>query len=317
MAGIDLRRSIDWSVHLGARVLYALPFADPARYGIELVRDVPYRQTGHPMHRLDVYRPDTTTTSPAVMYVHGGAFSTLSKDTHRVMAMSFAMRGYVVFNINYRLGPEEGYPAPLEDAAAALEWVGTNAHRYGADPERIVLAGESAGANLITALTLSKAEPRPESFARRIYDLDPPIRAALPIYGLLDLHDLHRFTAHPKLAPWLKSMIVDAGASYVGRPIRERALAAPLASPLRLLAAPASAHARPLPPFFAAAGTADPLLDDSRRLVVAVESRGGLCRLAIFPGEIHGFNALLWRKAAQDKWRAVSEFLRHHVAEAL
>jgi acetyl esterase len=313
VARIDLRRSIDWSVHLGARVLYALPFADPARYGITLERDVPYRSTGSPWHRLDVYRPDMIGTRPAVMYVHGGAFSTLSKDTHRVMALNFAARGYVVFNINYRLAPEAPYPAPLEDAAAALEWVTRNAHRFGADPARIVLAGESAGANIITALMVSATEPRPEPFARRIFDMAPPVRAALPIYGLLDLHDLHRFTAHPRLAPWLKSMIIDAGASYVGRPLRERALAAPLASPLRLLSAPPSDAARPLPPFFAAAGTADPLLDDSRRLVVAVESRGGLCRLAVFPGEIHGFNALLWRKAAQDKWRAVGEFLRHHI----
>lgn len=315
MAGraFDLRATIDWSVHVGAKLVYSLPFADPARWGIELIEDVAYRDTDNPAHRLDVYRPDTPDRRPALMYVHGGAFSTLSKDTHRVMAMSFAARGYVVFNINYRLGPADMYPAAIEDAAEALGWVADNAARYGADPTRIVLAGESAGANLVTALAVSASEPRPEPFARGVWERDLPIRAVLPIYGLLDLHDLHRFTAHPRLAPWLKRMIVDAGASYVGRPIRDKAPLAPLASPLRLLELPASKDAKPLPPFFAAAGTADPLLDDSRRLVVAVESRGGICRLAVFPGEIHGFNALLWRKAAQDKWRAVAEFLRHYV----
>ncbi len=310
---LDLRRSIDRSVHLVARLAYALPLAHPRLYGVKLERDVPYLASSDPYHRLDVYRPITTEPRPAVMYVHGGAFSTLSKDTHRVMALSFAARGYVVFNVNYRLGPTHGYPVPLEDVAAALQWVETNAERYGADPTRIVLAGESAGANLVTALTTAAIEPRPEPFARTIYDRAPPIRAVVAIYGLLDLHDLHRFTAHPRLHPWLKGMIVDAGTSYVGRPIRERAFEAPLASPLRLLAAPASSDARAPPPFFAAAGTADPLLDDSRRLQMAIEARGGLCRLEIFPGEIHGFNALVWRKAAQDKWRAVSEFLRHHV----
>jgi len=310
---LDLRRSIDLGAHLASRVIYALPVAHPGFYGVQIERDVPYLDSPNPAHTLDVYRPRGSWRPPAVMYVHGGAFSTLSKDTHRVMALSFAARGYVVFNINYRLGPTHAYPAPLEDAAAALRWVETNAARYGADPERIVLAGESAGANLVTALATSAIEPRPEPFARTIYTRNPPIRAVVAIYGLLDIHDMQRFTTHPRLMPWLKAIIVDAGAAYVGRPLRERAIEAPLASPLRLLAAPASDAARTPPPFFAAAGTADPLLDDSRRLQVALEQRGGLCRLEIFPGEIHGFNALVWRKAAQDKWRAVAEFLRHHV----
>lgn len=229
------------------------------------------------------------------------------------MALNFAARGYVVFNINYRLGPTHPYPAPLEDAAAALSWVETNAPHFGADPNRLILAGESAGANLVTALATSSIEPRPEAFARTIYERNPPIRAVVAIYGLLDFHDMHRFTTHPRLMPWLKAIIVDAGTAYVGRPIRARAIDAPLASPLRILSTPPSDAARTPPPFFAAAGTADPLLDDSRRLQVALEQRGGLCQLEIFPGEIHGFNALVWRKAAQDKWRAVGEFLRHHV----
>ncbi len=310
---LDIRRTIDQGVHLASRVIYALPVAHPGLYGVDVEYDVAYRDTGSRAHKLDVYRPSGAGRPPAIMYVHGGAFSTLSKDTHRVMALNLAARGYVVFNINYRLGPTHGYPAPLEDAAAALGWVETNAARYGADPTRIVLAGESAGANLVTALATIAIEPRPEPFARTIFDRNPPIRAVLAIYGLLDLHDIHRFTTHPRLKPWLKAMIVDAGTAYVGRPIRERALDAPLASPLRILAAAPSDLARTPPPFFAAAGTADPLLDDSRRLLAAVEGRGGLCRLEIFPGEIHGFNALVWRKAALDKWRAVSEFLRHHV----
>lgn len=310
---LDIRRTIDLGAHFASRLIYALPVAHPRFYGVDVDLNVPYRDTGSAAHTLDVYRPRTAERPPAIMYVHGGAFSTLSKDTHRVMALNLAARGYVVFNINYRLGPTHAYPAPLEDAAAALSWVETNAARHGADPTRIVLAGESAGANLVTALATSAIEPRPEPFARTIYDRNPPIRAVLAIYGLLDLHDIHRFTTHPRLMPWLKAMIVDAGTAYVGRPIRERALDAPLASPLRILAAPPSDLARTPPPFFATAGTADPLLDDSRRLQTALEGRGGLCRLEIFPGEIHGFNALVWRKAAQDKWRAVSEFLRHHV----
>ena len=87
----------------------------------------------------------------------------LSKDTHRVMALAYARRGYVVFTINYRLGPEHLFPAPLEDASPhALVWVREHCARFGGDPSRLAIAGESAGANLVTALTsrlIARAAP--------------------------------------------------------------------------------------------------------------------------------------------------------------
>lgn len=315
-----LRTSFDRGVHAVASVGYLHPAASPARYGVKVLRDVPYKSSGDKAHRLDVYTkvegppltPPSTTRPPALLYVHGGGFSMMSKETHRIMALSFAARGYTVFNINYRLGPIHTYPAPLEDAAAALVWMANNAGRYGADPQRLVLAGESAGANLVTALAFAATHPRPEPFARAIYEKNLPIRAVAPIYGLLDLHTIQRLVARPKLAPWIRREIIASGAAYVGHPVEERARRAPLASPLRLLAEPPGEGARPMPPFFVAVGTADPLLDDSRRLKEALEARGVPCDFAVYPGEIHGFNAMLWRPAARAKWRAVFEFLARH-----
>lgn len=311
--GPALRRAFDRGVHVAASLLHLMPKADPARYGVTLERDVAYLDTGKRAHRLDVYRPAASGPRPVVIYVHGGAFAMLSKDTHRVMALQFAARGYVVFNINYRLGPKHRYPSQLEDAAAALGWVMDHAADYGGDPGRLVLAGESAGANLVTALTIAATERRPEPFAARLFERAPSLCAVLPIYGLLDLHDLHRILHHPRLGWWARYELYASGASYLGTPIRDRAPLAPLASPLRLLERPAPEGSRPLPPFFVAVGTADPLLDDSRRLRAAVEARGGTCELAIYPGEIHGFNAMLWRPAARAKWKAVAEFLERHV----
>ncbi|HRI71997.1 MAG TPA: alpha/beta hydrolase, partial [Polyangium sp.] len=108
---LDLRRSIDFGAHVASRMIYALPVAHPGFYGVDVERDVPYLNSANPAHRLDVYQPRDARRPPAVMYVHGGAFSTLSKDTHRVMALNFAARGYVVFNINYRLAPQHRFPA--------------------------------------------------------------------------------------------------------------------------------------------------------------------------------------------------------------
>lgn len=316
--GHVLRRAFDRSVHAAAQAVYLLPAASPVRHGVRVVRDVPYLPTGRRDHLLDVYLPEERPLDaaagrgalrPAVLYVHGGAFCMLSKDTHRVMAMPFARRGYVVFNINYRLGPVHTYPAPLEDAVSALRWVLDNARSYGADPDRLVLAGESAGANLVSALAYVATHPSDEPFARALHARAPSIKAVAPIYGLLDLQDLARFTSRERIPDWAKRELLAAAAAYVGRPVSEGALRHPLASPLRLYESAPPDGARALPPFFIACGTADVLLDDSRRLDAALKRRGVRSELHVFNGEIHGFNAMVWRPAAKAKWRALFRFL--------
>ena len=335
--GHALRLAFDRGVHVAASAIHMLPANHPKRHGVTVIHDVAYKPTGSRDHLLDVYLPDEDAgrphgspagpgdasqgdaslpaglvqngLRPAVMYVHGGAFCMLSKDTHRVMAMPFAKRGYVVFNINYRLGPVHTYPAPLEDATDALLWVQANAARYGADPDRLILAGESAGANLVTALTYLATHDTKEPFGKALRAAAPKIRAAAPIYGFLDLQDLRRFTDRPKVPEWAKKEILTAASSYVGKPIEEGAARHPLASPLRLFEADPEGSTAALPPFFLACGTADLLLDDSRRLEAAVERRGGTAELHVFHGEIHGFNAMHWRPAAKAKWRALFHFL--------
>ena len=93
------------------------------------------------------------------LYIHGGAFSMMSKDTHRIMAYVLAAQGYQVFNINYRLGPVHSYPEPLKDALGAFEWVLDNGAKYGADTDRLAIIGESAGANLTAALAYCVSAP--------------------------------------------------------------------------------------------------------------------------------------------------------------
>ncbi len=312
--GHVLRRALDRGVHAAARAVYLLPHNHPKRHGVRVQRDIPYKPTGSSYHLLDVYAPEDEPAPgelrPTVMYVHGGGFSLLSKDTHRVAALPFAKRGYVVFNINYRLGPVHTYPAPLEDAADALRWVQANARRFGADPGRIILAGESAGGNLVTALAYMATHDTDEPFGRALRAAAPEIRAVVPIYGFLDLQDLERLTGRPKVPGWAKQEAITAASSYVGAPISEGAARHPLASPLRLFEADPLEGAPALPPFFIACGTADMLLDDSRRLDAAIRKRGGTSELHVFHGEVHGFNMMIWRPAAKAKWRALFHFLQ-------
>jgi acetyl esterase len=240
--------------------------------------------------------------------VHGGGFAMLSKETHRIMALAYARRGYLVFCINYRLGPKHRYPAPLEDVCEALVWARDNAALFGGDPDNLAIAGESAGGNLVTAATVANSLRRPEPYAQKLFDADVRLRATIATYGFLDLEGIDHYEKHPKLPRHLKDMVFHAAASYVGLDVRAGCAAAPLASPLLVLERTAELD-RPLPPFFADAGTRDPLLGDSRRLKAAVERHGSRCTLHIAQGEIHGYDALVWRPAAREKWQRSHAFL--------
>ncbi len=302
--------AVDRALHALARFGYLVPNeSHPRKSNVAVEQDVVYGPTGDAHHRLDVYIPTRAQKPlPVVMYVHGGGFAMLSKDTHRVMAMAIARRGYLVFNINYRLGPHHTYPAPLEDACAALLWVDRNCERFGGDRSRIAIAGESAGGNLVTALAVAHAFERPEPFARALHDADVKLRAVIATYGFLDIGYIDRYLAHPKIPGWMKSLLHDAARSYVGADVAAGVAASPLASPLRILEE-SQAPARPLPPFFVSVGTRDPLFTCSRRLKAALDRRGVACDLHVSPGEIHGYDALMWRAPARAKWRAAHSFL--------
>lgn len=281
--------------------------------GVETIRNVPYRPTQRHAHLLDIYRArEMTGALPTVLYIHGGAFSMMSKDTHRLMAYVLATQGYQVFNINYRLGPTSRYPKPLKDTMAALEWLYDHGAKYGADLGRVAIIGESAGANLTAALAYCATRPRPEPFTRSVFERALEIRCVAPLYGVLDLHDVARFWRDPvknrRLARWIKAEIQGTAYSYLGSRAR-RALEFPLASPLRLFEREPPEGSRPLPPFFTCVGTADPLLPDTIRLREALEASGTTCELHVFRGEIHGFNVMLWREAARAQWRALFGFL--------
>lgn len=302
----------DRAVHAFARVRYAMPDARPSRFGISVHRDISYGPAEAHWNRLDVYVPTRPRRPlPVVMYVHGGGFSMLSKDTHRVMALAIARQGYLVFNINYRQGPRHLYPEPLEDACLALAWVHEQCARYGGDATRLAIAGESAGGNLVTALAVASCYRRAEPFARALFEAEVPLRAVIATYGFLDLGHTEQYLAHPRMGRWAKALLRDAARSYLGSDLERANDVHPMASPLRIIEG--GPPARPLPPFFVSVGTRDPLLVCSKRLRAALEQLGTECELHVSPGEIHGYDAMVWRPAARAKWRAAHAFLEQHL----
>ena len=290
------------------------PRARPDRHSVEVVRDLPYSPTGRSEHHLDVYRPKHRAGPlPVVLYVHGGGFRILSKDTHWVMGLAFARAGYLVFNISYRLAPKHRFPA-VEDCAAAYEWVCDHAERFGGDLDRLVFAGESAGANLVSALTVMSCYRRNEPWARRVFDRGVVPRAWLPYCGMLQVSDGQRFKRRkPKLSTFINDRLLEVPAAYLGPdPERRYGPTLDLADPLLVLERD-EAPARPLPPCLATVGTADPLLDDTRRLERALRQRGAACEAIYYPREVHAFHAMVWREQARRCWRDTFRFLDRHL----
>lgn len=288
------------------------PLAAPERHNIEVLRDVAYAGTGKIAHRLDVWRPrGGSGPRPCILYVHGGGFRILSKDSHWIMALMFARAGYVVFNVNYRLAPKYPFPDGLQDVCEAALWVADHAAEYGADPAKLVFAGESAGANLVTALALATSYERPEPWARAVFDRNVAPAAVLPACGLLQVSDPERFLRRqPHLATVAHDQLVVISEEYLKR--RGEVGSLDLADPLVALER-GIAPERPLPPFFIPCGTWDPLLDDARRLARALEALHTPCELQIYPREIHAFHAFVMTKNAQRCWRDTFRFLDTHL----
>jgi acetyl esterase len=108
-------------------------------------RDVPIR----------VYEPDADPPYPILVYYHGGGFMVGSLDTHDNICAALTNRAdCLTLSVDYRLTPEHAFPAGLEDAFAAVRWAEEFAGKINGDPDRIAVAGDSAGGNLSAAVTL-------------------------------------------------------------------------------------------------------------------------------------------------------------------
>ncbi|HUU26791.1 MAG TPA: alpha/beta hydrolase [archaeon] len=122
--------------------------------GITLERDIVFGNADGYELKLDIaYATDSDSAAPAIVHIHGGAWRTGRKSADR--ALGFARAGFVGVSINYRLSGVAQFPAGVYDCKRAIRWVRANAARYGIDPERIGIVGESAGGHLVALLGTS------------------------------------------------------------------------------------------------------------------------------------------------------------------
>jgi acetyl esterase/lipase len=153
---------------------------------MQLIRNVAYGPLRR--HRLDVWRMSTTPkNAPVIFYIHGGAWTFGDKrEQGRPMLHEFVRRGWVAVASNYRLAPKDVWPAQIEDVTRTLAWIKKNIATHGGDPQRVVVAGGSAGGHLAALLALSAEDPtwRPSDV---VGVSDWSVRGAIPFYGVLEM----------------------------------------------------------------------------------------------------------------------------------
>jgi acetyl esterase/lipase len=120
-------------------------------------RHADQRYGGHERQVLDVYAPATGGQGlPVLVHFHGGGFVRGDKGHRANMGFHFAQQGVLTVLPNYRLAPQSRWPSGPEDVVAVWQWLQANVRRFGGDPKRIVLMGESAGAAHVAAGTLMR-----------------------------------------------------------------------------------------------------------------------------------------------------------------
>ena len=128
--------------------------------GIVEINNIPYKDTGSEYHLFDVYYPENAASPlPVIIDVHGGGWMYATKELNKIYCLYLAKRGYVVFNLSYRLVPEVTVPEQLQDIALALKKIRETFPEVPCDTSKIMLTGDSAGGQLAAfTAAISKSE---------------------------------------------------------------------------------------------------------------------------------------------------------------
>lgn len=151
----------------------------------EIVADVPYMDDGHARHVLDIYHQPNRGEEgkrPVVIWIHGGGWQTGDKNDVAFKPKYFTDRGMIFVACNYRLLPEVSMDVLIRDVAQAIGWVHRNIHRWGGDPDRLIIGGHSAGAQLAALLCID------ERYLKETQVDFKSLRACIPVDG--DTYDI-------------------------------------------------------------------------------------------------------------------------------
>ena len=128
--------------------------------GVTEINDIAYLDDGHVHHQLDVYYPECTKEPdclPVLIDIHGGGWMYGDKELNKYYCLELATKGFVVFNMSYRLYPEVNARQQLWDISNCLKWINDNLSSFPCDTDNIYLTGDSAG-GMLAAFTAMLSE---------------------------------------------------------------------------------------------------------------------------------------------------------------
>jgi acetyl esterase len=222
---------------------------------------------------LDVYRPAGTPASrlPGVLWIHGGAFLAGDKREIANYARILAARGYVVVCANYTRAPRAHFPVPVRQAGRASAWLVAHADELGVDADRVVLAGDSAGATIAALLATAVVDA---GQARRLgVDVALPRSALRGLLLWCGAYDERAFDLDGPAGWFLRTVLWAATGARPG------------ASATGDIGGVLEHLSSRFPPPFVSAGNADPLLPQSRALVAALARHDVAVDTLFFPDD--------------------------------
>ncbi|MDH6522662.1 acetyl esterase/lipase [Streptomyces sp. SAI-135] len=237
---------------------------------------------------------------PVVYHIHGGGMVLGNNRFGVDMVLEWAKElDAVVVSVEYRLAPENPHPAPVEDVYAGLVWTAEHAKEIGGDPERIIIAGASAGGGLTAALALLTRDRKGPQ----------PIAQVLICPMLDDRNDTPSVHQMVGIGNWDRTANETGWTALLGE---QRG-----GPDVPAYAAPARAEdLSGLPPAFLDVGSAESFRDEVVTYASRIWQAGGVAELHVWPGGFHGFDGLAPQAALSQTARAARlQWLRRIVGE--
>lgn len=221
---------------------------------------------------LDIHQPKQVSPgSPLIVWIHGGGFVSGRRSDITNYAKVLAGQGFNVVNVDYTIAPEAAYPTPIRQVSKALAYLSAEGGKLGIDTSRIVLAGDSAGAQIAAQTAAVTVDPE---YARRV-GVTPGVQASQIVGALLHcgVYDVTRMGSGGGLLGWFVQSTTWA---YSGKRDWRDAKGFETMS-----VAPNVTSA--FPPAFVSAGNADPLGPQSVAMADALAAQGVKVERLFFP----------------------------------
>jgi len=255
---------------------------------------------GEPL-QLSIYRPPDADSTPVLVFIHGGGFVAGSRDVHGPDFRWFADRGWLTISIDYPLSSADQHLWDVVEGhiGCALAWVSTNATKYGGDPTRVSLSGESAGGNLAINTAYMAANG---TLASSCGGPRPVISAVSALYPVVDVAG---FYDNADLA--LGAVSRDMAGAYTG--------GSPQEFPQRYSAVASATHISPkAPPTLILMGAADHLVptEGTYRFADQARAAGVDVELVAVPDADHVFDERTGSVGQQAYRQLTAKWLREH-----